>query len=581
MTGFPPYVLRDYAFIADGERGAVLGPRGDISWLCVPTWSSDAVFSSLVGGAGIYAITPTDERFVDGGYYEQGTLVWHNRWTTTHGVTECCDALSTPADPRITRIIRRVVAADGDARVRIVLDARANFGKDSSTLAVLEDDVWTFRSGDLYARWSGASAAKVRPDGAFEFELTVPNGSHHDLVLELSGHEITKALVPASVLWANTRSTWSRTAAIRGTVADRDAAHAAAILRGLTSAGGGMVAGATMALPEHYESARNYDYRYAWIRDQCYAGQAAAVAGQFDLLDAAVRFVTERLLSDGSKLKPAYTVAGHSVPDQRTLDLSGYPGGSDRVGNWVNKQFQLDAFGEALLLFSAAARADRLTSENWSAASCAVDAIERLHANPDAGIWELQPQHWTHSRLTCVAGLRNIARLAPAAEAARWAALADAIMVATSTNSLHSSGRWQRTPTDPRVDSALLIPAIRGAVPANDPRSIATLEAALAELSQDEYMYRFRQHDLPLGSNEGAFLLCGFVTSLALHQQGREVEAARWFERNRGACGTAGILAEEFAVQQRQMRGNFPQAFVHALLLESSVRLADRWPLPE
>ena len=111
-----------------------------------------------------------------------------------------------------------------------------------------------------------------------------------------------------------------------------------------------------MSLPERADQNRNYDYRYAWIRDQCYAGIAVARHGHFPLLDSAVNFVSERLLADGPGLKPAYTVRGGPVPSERTLShLQGYPGGTDKVGNWVNQQFQLDAFGEALELFAAAA----------------------------------------------------------------------------------------------------------------------------------------------------------------------------------------------------------------------------------
>ncbi len=46
------------------------------------------------------------------------------------------------------------------------------------------------------------------------------------------------------------------------------------------------------------------------------------------------------------------------------------------------------------------------------------------------------------------------------------------------------------------------------------------------------------------------------------------------YERNRSACGTPGFLSEELSVSQRQLRGNLPQAFVHALLLERSATLA-------
>ena len=71
-----------------------------------------------------------------------------------------------------------------------------------------------------------------------------------------------------------------------------------------------MVAAATTSLPEHIDAGRNYDYRYVWIRDQCYAGQAAAAADVDSTLDSAVRFVTQRLVDDGPDLKPAYTVSG-------------------------------------------------------------------------------------------------------------------------------------------------------------------------------------------------------------------------------------------------------------------------------
>ena len=56
--------LRQYALVADGERGALIGPRGDVAFLCCPRWQDPALFSSLLGGRGHYAVTPASARYV-------------------------------------------------------------------------------------------------------------------------------------------------------------------------------------------------------------------------------------------------------------------------------------------------------------------------------------------------------------------------------------------------------------------------------------------------------------------------------------------------------------------------------------
>ena len=577
---FPLHVLSEYALLADGERGALVGPRGDFVWMCAPRWDSDAVFSALIGGAGMYAVTPAEQPYVWGGYYETGTLIWHSRWVTTDQEIECREALSMPGDPHTAMVLRRVLAIDGQTRVRVLLDPQAGFGQHQLGRITRRDGVWTARCGPLYLRWSGVPARAQRRGRELLALITVPAGGHHDLVLEISDRPLNGPAPDPDAAWQATSSAWAQEVPeLSGTIADRDARHAYAVLRGLTSTGGGMVAAATMSLPERAQEGRNYDYRYAWIRDQCITGQAVATAECYPLLDRAVGFVADRILADGPQLKPAYTVTGGPVPEERDLHLPGYPGGSDKVGNWVSQQFQLDAFGEALRLLAAAARHDRLDREHWAAVETAVAAIEKRHGDPDGGIWELGERHWAHSRLACVAGLREAAAVAPARQGAAWMGFADQLLADVTADCLHPSGRWQRSPEDDRVDAALLLPALRGATPPGDPRALATLEAVRRELGQDGYVYRYRPDERPLGSAEGAFLLCGFAMALAEHVAGRETEAVRWFERNRAACGPPGLLTEEYDVTQRQVRGNAPQAFVHALLLESAQRLAQPPPL--
>ncbi|THA71212.1 glycoside hydrolase family 15 protein [Streptomyces sp. A0958] len=574
----PPHVLREYALIADGERGALVGPQGDIAWLCAPRWDSGAVFASLIGGPGHYTVTPR-ERFVWGGYYEPGTLIWRNRWVTASGVIECREALAFPGDARRAVLLRRICAVEGDARVTVRLEPHAEYGAHRVRGVRRErPGVWSGRTGPLHWRWTGADAARPAREGhrttGMAAELTVPAGGHHDLVLELAESGPGEA-VDAELAWQATQDAWARAAQpLPACLAPDDARHSHTVLRGLTSASGGMVAAATTSLPERAEAGRNYDYRYVWIRDQCYAGQAAAAVGAHQLTDDAVRFVAARLHEDGPRLAPAYTATGGPVPDQRTLSLPGYPGGHDRVGNHVNRQFQLDAFGEALLLFAAAARADRLGPDGLRAADIAVAAIARRRGEPDAGIWELEDRAWTHSKLICAAGLRAMAGSVRCAQAASWAGLADTLVAETAATSTHPTGRWQRAADDPGLDAALLMPPIRGGISAFDPRTVRTLDAYRAELTHDHYAYRFRHDERPLDQAEGAFLLCGYLMALAEHQQGNEREAVRWFERNRAACGPPGLFTEEYDIGQRQLRGNVPQAFVHALMLETSVRLA-------
>jgi alpha,alpha-trehalase len=573
-----PHVLREYALLADGERGALVGPHGDIVWMCFPHWDSDAVFSALVGGGGVYSITP-EATHVWGGYYEPGSLIWRCRWITTESIVECRQALALPAEPRRATILSRVVAERGDTRLLVTLNPFAGFGRHGMRELARDDDGrWhaLLENGTTVSFGGGAQARVVRAGAhrSLALALRLQQGEQHDFALTFSLDD-ERAPSPERC-WRQTERAWrARVPDLAQTAAPRDATHAYAVMSGLSTADGGMVAAATTSLPERAEAGRNYDYRYVWIRDQCYAGGAAARAGAMPLLDDSVRFVGARLHEHGGDLRPAYTARGTPVPDERELGLPGYPGGGDRIGNRVNEQFQLDAFGEALLLLAAAAALDRLDADGWRAAEIAAAAILERWQLPDAGVWELAPaRNWTHSRLICVAGLRAIAaEAAGRSHSARWVAAADEILAHTSRHALHPSGRWQRAADDPRLDAALLLAPLRGALGADDPRSLATLAAIGEELTVDGYCYRFRPDERPLGEAEGAFLLCGFWMALALAQQGDGLRAARWFERNRAACGPPGLLSEEFDVAQRQLRGNLPQAFAHALLLECAATL--------
>ncbi len=160
----PPWVLREYGVIADGERGALVDPEGGIVWLCAPRWHSDAVFSAMIGGAEHFTVAPADDWHVWGGAYEEGTLIWVNRWVSADSVIECRDALAMPARPDRLVLLRRIHVVEGAARLRLELDARPRFGARRMRDPRLEGDVWTAAAEGLRMRLRGARHASWDPE---------------------------------------------------------------------------------------------------------------------------------------------------------------------------------------------------------------------------------------------------------------------------------------------------------------------------------------------------------------------------------------------------------------------------------
>ena len=411
---YPPQVLRDYAFLGDGHRGGLIGPRGDVGWLCAPGWDGPPAFSRLVGGEGVYAVTPV-EPFVWGGYYEPGSLVWRSRWTMAGARVECREALACPSDPHRVVLLRRVDAVDGASRVEVVLQVAAGFDRRALELRRDDDGCWVLDTPPRRVRWSGGGEARLDRDGLLRLSVDLAPGGRHDLVLEISDRALP-APPDAERLWQATEAYWADSVpGFDSSVAPRDSRHAYAVLRGLTTPGGGMVAAATLGMPERAEAGRNFDYRYVWLRDQAYAGLAVGVDHPDPLLDEAVALSTARVLEHGPDLAPAYRADGRLPPREEHIDLPGYPGGRVVTGNWVRGQFQLDLCGELLQLYATSGRHDHLTSDDVRAVAQVVDLVDHRWDEPDAGVWELDDAWWTHSRLSCVAGLRTVAREVPAA----------------------------------------------------------------------------------------------------------------------------------------------------------------------
>ena len=427
----PPFALREYALLADGERGVLVGPRGEMAWMCFPEWDSPSVFSSLLGGSGSYQVTPVDDHFVWGGYYDESTLIWNSRWVTTDSLIECREALAFPADPGRAVILRRVKAIHGPARLRVRFDLRSDYGRRPMAGLRGHGGVWAGHSGLVWWRWQTGPGVRQLRGGELSLQLDLAQGEQHDLVLELATERFTSAMLPPEELWRATEESWKQTVpGLTQTSARRDATHAFAVLRGMTTSTGAMVAAATTSLPEQAEAGRNYDYRYAWIRDQCFAGQAAAaVDGGEYVLDSSVRFVTERLQADGPGLKPAYRASGDRVPDESRVDppawLPGWKGQGGQLG-----QPAVPAGRPGRQPPAAGRRRtglDRLELDHWRRPrSRWTPSPTGWHSpTPGSGSWTTKPVTYCDWRAWPVCATGRPRAAGP--QAGRWTALADAM----------------------------------------------------------------------------------------------------------------------------------------------------------
>src|SRR3569623_841421 len=207
-----PETLRQYALLADGHRGALVGPRGDVAFLCAPRWHDDAVFSDLLGGRGTYVVRPTSERFVWGGNYEPGTLIWRSRWVVGPDLVQSREALACPGARDRVVLLRRIEATRGGVEIGVSRDCRAGFGSEARRLRAHEGGVWSGRTGGLHVRWTGAPRRVGRVEGGggvVAGSLTLDEGAHHDMVLEISPHPLDDELPDADRLWHLTEDAWA------------------------------------------------------------------------------------------------------------------------------------------------------------------------------------------------------------------------------------------------------------------------------------------------------------------------------------------------------------------------------------
>lgn len=594
--------IEDYAFLSDMESAALVSRGGSVDWLCWPRFDSAACFSALLHDqdAGRWSIAPADHLVSTQRKYLDDSLVLETRFTCDTGAFSIIDCLvleeswmfsgderGMAAQHFFVRLVRGI-----SGTVRVLMDYRPRFDY-GSTVPWFRDNhggIEAVGGPDALDLWSSSDLDIV--DKAVRTDFSISAGGEVPFLLSYHPSHMDAPVVEPSravELIDQTRDawkSWAEASSYSGPWRDQ-VMRSLVTLKGLTYApSGGVVAAATTSLPERIGGARNWDYRYCWLRDSTFTLDALLDYGYKDAAERWRDWLLRAIAGDPEDMQIMYGVLGERRLIEYELPLLRGYGGSRpvRVGNAAHDQFQLDVYGELMDSFHSARRAGLETPEHaWALEAVIVDHVCHRWREPDDGIWEVRsgPEHFVHSKVMAwVAldrGIKAIETFGAEGPLDRLVETRELIREDVMQRGLDREGRrFQRSYDSSELDASLLMLPLVGFIRADDEVMRNTIKAIENELVVDGFVHRYRTDmvDDGLPSGEGTFLMCSFWLVDCFVLLGRYEEAERLFERLVATANDVYLLAEQYDVKGGRLLGNFPQAFSHVALLNSAAALA-------
>jgi GH15 family glucan-1,4-alpha-glucosidase len=351
---------------------------------------------------------------------------------------------------------------------------------------------------------------------------------------------------------------------------------------------GAIVAAPTTSLPEVVGGSRNWDYRYAWVRDSSFSSRAFAELGCYAEADAFRAFIMRSAAGHADDLQVFFGVGGERRLGQTSLELlEGYRGSAPVVvGNDASDQLQMDAYGELInLTWRWHRRGHSPDDDDWRFLVSLINHAAERWREPDCGIWEWpgDPDHFVHSKVLCWATLDRGIRLADdcmrRAPTRRWAQARDELRKAIERRGYdRKRGVFVQAFDRPELDAALLLLPTVEFVAWDDERMVRTVHAIREELDAgDGLLYRYTRKD-GLPGKEGAFLCCSFWLVECLARMGELEEARLVFDRTMATGNDLGLFSEELDPRSGELLGNFPQGLTHLAHIDAAVALSEARP---
>jgi GH15 family glucan-1,4-alpha-glucosidase len=585
-----PLKIEDYALIGDGRSAALVGIDGSIDWLCLPRFDSPALFAAILGARehGRWRIAPSGEVVHVERRYRGETMVLETVFTTATGRARVVDAM--PFGRPGSGVTRLVEGVEGVVPMRMDLAIRFDYGVKPPWLRKAAHDVRAVSGPDSVIVRAGAELAIEGDDIVADFEAAAGHSRAFDLAWHPS-HEAPPAPIAAERAISEAEAWWRKWSA-RATFAGE---HRDAVLRSLLVLKalihfptGGIVAAPTTSLPELLGAERNWDYRYAWLRDSAFTLEAMIAAGHLDEVRAWRGWLARTLGGRPEEPRIMYSLDGHTRLEEWIIDwLPGYEGSHPvRVGNAAHRQVQLDVPGEVLDTLVKAHRAGLEPDPDIGGRLIGlIESIAHHWREEDEGIWEIRGKrrHFTHSKVMAWVGFDRAVKMAWAlglrdAPLDRWRAAREEIREQVSVRGFDRlKDTFVQYYGSEDLDASLLMIPLVGFLPPEDPRVLGTVAAIERELMDDRFVLRYRPDSELEGfsAGEGAFIACSFWLVEVLALQGRCGEARELFDRLLAIRNDVGLLSEEYDPHARRLLGNFPQAFSHYALVRAARALSD------
>jgi GH15 family glucan-1,4-alpha-glucosidase len=589
--------IAEHGLIGDLHTVALVGTDGTIDWYCCPRFDAPSVFAAILdsGRGGAFRISPDYAGWSSKQLYLPDTNVLITRFLMPDGVGEVQDFMppaTTSKSAHRPRMIRRVVAVRGEMRFMVEVAPRFDYARARHEVALVPQGA-RFRSPVLELSLSTRCPLEII-DGDVCARVTLRAGESAAFVLErvepgelavlYSDADIMVAFDATVEFWRR----WLRRSRYGGRW--REMVHRSALtLKLLTYAPtGAIVAAPTTSLPEVLGGARNWDYRYTWMRDSAFTlyallrlGFTEEAAAFMHWLEGRVRDAADR---ECGPLQIMYGIDGREdLPEEELSHLEGYMGSAPvRIGNGAATQLQLDIYGELMdSLYLCNKYGMPIYHDGWTEVTRTLEWLMGHWDQPDEGIWETRGgrRDFTHSRLMSWVAVERAIRIARQrglpADIPRWSAGRDRIYHQIMDRGWHPDRRAfvQHYDTDVLDASVLLMPLCKFIAP-TDPRWVSTLDAITAELVSDSLVYRYNTDASPdgLAGREATFSMCSFWWVEALARAGRLDEARLAFEKMLSYANHVGLYSEEIGPTGEQL-GNFPQAFTHLALISAAYTL--------